>query len=147
MVWLPQNEMQTCRLNSRLHVRPSEWTLAKNVTLNFQGHMWTLLYLMTKWSDLSDKTKNKSIASTLGLKCSHLFGPCPWPWPWLLRSDWKGWESVIHNHDPDLLVANVRCKDLPEGAPGNLRCLVYIVEKYEHISVFQYHSKKLMIFR
>ena len=27
----------------------------------------------------------------------------------------KGWESVIHDHDHDLFVNMVRCKDLPDS--------------------------------
>ena len=38
-----------------------------------------------------------------------------------IDTEQKGWESVIHNHDCDLLVSKVRCKDLPDSDRGDFR--------------------------
>ena len=67
MVWLPRNEKQTYRLNSRPQMWPSDLTLAMTLTLNFQGQIWNLLYPNQKWSDCYE-TKSKHINWTLGLK-------------------------------------------------------------------------------
>ena len=40
----------------------------------------------------------------------------------LVDIEQKGWESVIHDHDRDLLVTKMRCKDLPDGGRGDFRC-------------------------
>ena len=48
MVWLPRNEKQTYRLNSRPQRWPWGLTLAMTLTLNFQGQIWNLLYLYQK---------------------------------------------------------------------------------------------------
>ena len=80
VVWLPRNEKQTYRLNSRAQMWPSALTLAMTLTLNFQGQIWNLLYLYQKWSDCH-QTKSKHIDWTLGLKCDHRVWPWPWPWP------------------------------------------------------------------
>ena len=50
MVWLPRNEKQTHRLNSRPLMWPSDLTLAVTLTLTFQGQIWNLLYLNQKFS-------------------------------------------------------------------------------------------------
>ena len=78
MVWLPPNEKQTYWLIS------SSLTLAMTFTLNFQGQIWTLLYLCQKWSDCH-KMKSKHIAWTLDLKCDHQIWPWPWHWPWIFK--------------------------------------------------------------
>ena len=49
-------------------------------TLNFQGQIFSLLYIMTKSSDCH-KTKKW----TLDPKCSHNFLPWLWPLPWILQ--------------------------------------------------------------
>ena len=63
MIWLPRNEKQTQRLNSRLQMKPSGLTLA--LTLNFQGQILNWLYLSQKWFDCHE-TKSKHIDWTLG---------------------------------------------------------------------------------
>ena len=60
MVWLPRNEKQTYRLNSRAQLWPSVLTLAMTFTLNFQGQIWNFLYLTQKWSYCHGK-KSKHI--------------------------------------------------------------------------------------
>ena len=75
MVQLPRNEKQAYRLNSRAQIWQSGLTLAMNLTLNFQGQIWNLLYLSQKWSDCHE-TKSKHIDWTPGLKCDQ------WVWPW-----------------------------------------------------------------
>ena len=82
MVWLPQNEKQTYRLNSRPQMWPSDVTLAMTLTLNFQGEIWNLLYLSQKWSNCYE-TKSKHIDWTPDLKCDQWVWP--WPWPWHLN--------------------------------------------------------------
>ena len=80
MARLPRNEKQTHRLNSRPQIWPTGLTLVITLTLNCQGQIWNLVYLMTKWSDCHE-TKNESIDRTLGLKCCRQFLPwsCSWP--------------------------------------------------------------------
>ena len=51
MVRLPWNEKQTNRLNFRPQMWPLGLTLDMTFTLNFQGHIWNLLYLNQKWSE------------------------------------------------------------------------------------------------
>ena len=84
MARLPRNKKQTHRINSRPQMWPSLLTLAMTLTLNFQGQIWTLLYLSQKWSDCH-KTKSKHIDWTLGLKCDHQIWPWLWPWLWILK--------------------------------------------------------------
>ena len=48
MVRLPRNENQTYRLNFWPNMWPPGLTLAMNLTLNFQGQIWNLLYLNRK---------------------------------------------------------------------------------------------------
>ena len=55
------------------------------LTLNFQGQIWTLLYLIQKWSDCHE-TESKHIDWTPGLKCDQLV----WPWPWLWPLNFEG---------------------------------------------------------
>ena len=54
--------------------------LFMTLTLNFQGQIWNLLYLSSKWSNYHEM-KSKHIDRILGLKCDHWVRP--WPWPWL----------------------------------------------------------------
>ena len=63
---------------------PSGLTFAMTLTLNFQGQIWSWIYLYQKWSDC-DETKSKHIDWTLGLKCDQQILPRPWPWPWLFK--------------------------------------------------------------
>ena len=72
-VWLPRNEKQTHRLNSRPQVWPSGLTLA--MTLNFQGQIWNLLYLSQKWCNCHE-TKSKHIDWSQGLEYDHQVWPC-----------------------------------------------------------------------
>ena len=70
MFRLPRNEKQTHRLNFRPQLWPSGLTLAMTLTLNFQGQIWNLLYLIQKWSDCHEtKTKHIDLNS----------GPQMWP--------------------------------------------------------------------
>ena len=87
MVQLPRNEKQTHRLNPRPQMWPSGLTLAMNLTLNFQGQIWNLLYLNQKSSDCHE-TKSKHIDWMPGLKCDKWVWP--WPWPWQFS-----WSNVI----------------------------------------------------
>ena len=84
MVRLPRNKEQTYRLNSRPQMWPWGLTLAMNLTLNFQGRIWNLLYLSQKWSDCHE-TKSKHIDGNLGIKCDHWVWPWPWPWPLIFK--------------------------------------------------------------
>ena len=61
MVWLPQNEKQTYRLNCRPQMWPSGFTLAMTLTLNFQGQIWNLLLSQPKvvWLPQNEKQTNK----------------------------------------------------------------------------------------
>ena len=88
MVWLPRNEKQTYRLNSRAQMWPSGLTLVMTLTLNFQGQTQNLLYLSQKWSDCLE-TKSKHIDWTLGLKCDHRVWLWPWPWPWIFKVKYR----------------------------------------------------------
>ena len=90
MVRLPRNEKQTHRLNSRLQMGPSDFTLALTLTLNFQGQIWNWLYLCQKWSDCHE-TKSEHIDWTLGLKCDHQIWHWPWPWPWIFKGKYEIW--------------------------------------------------------
>ena len=63
---------------------PSVLTLAMTLTLNFQGHIWTSLYLSQKWSDCHE-TKSKHIDWSLDLKCDHRVWPWTLPWPWIFK--------------------------------------------------------------
>ena len=84
MVWLPRNEKQTHRMDSRPEMWPSSLTLAMTLTLNFQGQIWNWLYLSQKWSDCHEM-KSKHIDWTRGLKCDHRAWPWPWPWLWIFK--------------------------------------------------------------
>ena len=85
MVRLSRNENQTHRLNSRPQMWPSGLALAMNLTLNFQGQIWNLLYISAKkWCDCHE-TKSKHVDGTQGLKCDHQVWPWPWPWPWIFK--------------------------------------------------------------
>ena len=84
LVRLPLNEKQTYQLNSRPQMWPLALTLAMTWTLNFQGQVFNLLYLMTKLSNCHEM-KNECIDLTIGLKCSHQFWPWPWSWPWIFK--------------------------------------------------------------
>ena len=79
MVRLPWNKKQTHQLNSRPHIWPLGLILAMILTLNFQGQIWSLLYLNQKWSDCHE-TKSKHMDGTPGLKCDQWVWPRPWPW-------------------------------------------------------------------
>ena len=64
--------------------------------------------------------------------------PHTWPWTWismvkfcnnsisgiggLIKIEQKGWELVIYDHCCDLLVTNVKCKDLLDSDRGDFRC-------------------------
>ena len=83
MVWLPLNEKQIHRLDARPQIWPSVMTLTMTLTLDFQGQILNLLYIL-KMSQLP-RNKYKLIKGILGLKCDHSFGPRPWPWPPILN--------------------------------------------------------------
>ena len=74
---IAKKQKQTYRLNSR----PQMWSLGlilpMTLTLNFQGQIWTLLYLSPKCPNCH-QTKIKYTDSSLGLKCDHR----AWLWPW-----------------------------------------------------------------
>ena len=95
MVWLPRNEKQAYRLNSKPRMWPSGLTLAMTLTLNFQiqGQIWNFLYLCQKWSDCHE-TKSKYIDWTPGLKCDQWV----WPWqlPWPLNFECRTWPLTTH---------------------------------------------------
>ena len=70
MVWLPRNEKQTHLLNSRPQMWTVGLTLVVNLTLNFKGQIWNLLYIIqngaiaTKWKaniSIDLKASNVSI--------------------------------------------------------------------------------------
>ena len=88
MVWLPRNEKQTYRLNSRAQIWPSDLTLAMTLALNIQGQIYNLLYLSQKWSDCHE-TNSNHIDWTLGPKCDHRVWPWPWPWPWIFKVKYR----------------------------------------------------------
>ena len=56
----------------------------REMTSNFQGQIWNLLYLNQKWSDCHG-TKIKHIGWNLGLKCDHRLWPWLWSWPWIFN--------------------------------------------------------------
>ena len=56
----------------------------KTLTLNFQGQIWSLLYLSQKWCDCHE-TKSKYLDWTLSLKCDQQARPWPWTWPWIFK--------------------------------------------------------------
>ena len=64
MVRLPRNKKQTCRLNFKPQMWPSDLTLAVTLTLNFLGQIWNSWYLGQKWSDCYE-TKSKHVNWTL----------------------------------------------------------------------------------
>ena len=84
--------------NGRLKSMPQIWpmglTLAmififrRDLTFNFQGQIWNLLYLRQKWPDCH-KTKSICIDGTLGLKCKHRIWPWPWHWSWILKVKYR----------------------------------------------------------
>ena len=72
--------------------------------------------------------KSKHIDWILDIKCNHCVWPWPSPWPGIFKV--KFWNSripgvgvpinieqkgVIHDHNRDLLVTKMRCKDLPDS--------------------------------
>ena len=40
----------------------------------------------------------------------------------LIDIEQKGWRSVIYDNDHDLLMTEVKCKDLPDSDWGDFRC-------------------------
>ena len=54
------------------------------LTLNFQGQIWSLLYLSQKLSNCH-WTKTKYSDWNLGFKCDHRVWPWPWHWPWIFK--------------------------------------------------------------
>ena len=102
MVGLPRNEKQTYWLNSWPQMWPMGLTLAINLTLNFQGQIWNLLYLSLKWSDCHQTKSKRSIALS-AKNVTNGFGLGHDLELEFSRSNYKGWESVIHDHDHDLL--------------------------------------------
>ena len=131
MVQLPRNEKQTYRLNCMPQMWPLDLTLAMTLTLEIQGQIWNLLYLNQKWSDFHEM-KSKHIDWMW-----PLVWPWPWHWPWNFKVKFwnscisgirgtidieqEGCESVIHDHDYDLLVTKVRGRDLPDSGRGGFR--------------------------
>ena len=104
------------------------------LTLNYHGQIWNLPYLNQIWSDCHEM-KSKHIDWTLSRKCSHRVWPWLWPWPWVFKVKFLNSLSsgigvpidneqpgVIHDHDRNLLVTKMRCKELPDGDRGDLRC-------------------------
>ena len=107
-----------------------------DLTLNFQGQIWNLLYLSQKWSNCHE-TKSKHIDWTLGLKCDHRIWHWPWPWIWIfqgkvwnllyLRQKWFDchkmksthidWTEGLNEHQvwPWPWYWKVRCTDLPDS--------------------------------
>ena len=82
------------------------------------------------WSNCHEM-KSKRFDWTLSNKCSHRV----WPWPWIFKV--KFWNSpisgiggpidneqsgVIHDHDRDLFVTKMKCKQLPDSDQGDFRC-------------------------
>ena len=111
-------------------------TMTLTLTLNFQGQIWDLLYLSPKLSNCHE-TKSELLDWTLGFKCSHQFGSWPWPRRWVfmfkfqnaVSQEWQGGFilSVIHDHDHDLLVTNVRYKGPLDNDQGDFRCRTRLV--------------------
>ena len=79
--------------------------------------------------------KSKRFDWILSNKCSHRVWPWLWPWPWIFKV--KFWNSpisgierpidneqsgVIHDHDRDLFVTKMMCKELPDSDQGDFRC-------------------------
>ena len=79
------------------------------------------------WSNCHEM-KNKRFDWILTNKCSHPVWPWLWPWPWIFKVNF--WNSpisgierpidteqsgVIHDHDRDLFVTKMRCKELPDS--------------------------------
>ena len=86
------------------------------------------------WSNCHEM-KSKRFDWILSNKCSHRVWPWLWPWPWIFKV--KFWNSpiwgiggpidneqsgVIHDHDRDLFVTKMRCKELPDCDQGDFRC-------------------------
>ena len=82
------------------------------LTLNFEGHMWNLLYLSQKCSDCHE-TKVKHIDWTRGIKCDHWVWPWPWPWPWIFKVKYgiclKCNYQFDRHHDLDLWIFKFKC--------------------------------------
>ena len=82
------------RLKSRSQIWPMGLILAmiltcrRDLTLNFQGQIWNLLYLHQKCPDCH-KTKSLCIHWTLGLKCDNRVWPWPWHWSWILKVKYR----------------------------------------------------------
>ena len=140
IVRLPRNKKQIYRLNSKSQMWPSDLTLAKTLTLDFQGQIWNSLYLSQKWSDCY-KTKSKHIDWTLSLKCDHQILPRPWPWLWgqiwnllylsqrwfdchKMKSTHIAWTEGLIDHQiqPWPWPWKLRCKDLPDSDRDDFRC-------------------------
>ena len=79
--------------------------------------------------------KSKCFDWILSNKCSHRVWPWLWPLPWIFKV--KFWNSpisgivgpidnelsgVIHDHDRDLCVIKMRCKELPNSDQGDFKC-------------------------
>ena len=105
MVPLPRNKKQTYRFNSRPQMWPWGLTLTMALTLNFQGQIWNLLYLIQKASDCHE-TKSKHMDGTHGLQCDHGVWPWPWPRPWIFKVK-HGICYISIKSDP-----KIRCKDV-----------------------------------
>ena len=133
MVWLPWNEKQTHRLDSRPQMWPLGLTLAITLTFNFQGQIWNSQYLSQKWSDCH-KTKSKHIDWTQGLKCDHQVWLWPWPWPLNFLGEMWPWPLTTHmsltqgfswsfmTMTVTMTVTKVRYKYLPHSDWGHSRC-------------------------
>ena len=78
--WLPRNEKQTYQLNIRPQMWQSILTLAMTMTLNFQGKIFSLIYISNKCPDCHI-LENRNIDCMLGLKNCHQFWTWLWPWP------------------------------------------------------------------
>ena len=104
-------EKQPWRLNSRAQMWPSDLTSAMTLTLNFQGHVWNLLYPQ-KVVQLPRNEKQTyrlnsrlqmwpmslTLTMTLTFECwrsnvTLIFWRHTCPWPWILMV--KFWNSCI----------------------------------------------------
>ena len=116
--------------------------LALNVTMRFDlGHGLDLKFFRSNIKFAIPQVlncyemKSKRFDWILSNKCSHRDWPWLWPWPWIFKV--KFWNSpisgiggsidneqsgVIHDHDRDLFVTKMRCKELPDSDQGDFRC-------------------------
>ena len=149
---LPRNEKQTYWWKSRSQMGPSVVNLVTTLTLNFQGQILNLKYLMTKRFDCHE-TKNEYIDWTLGLKCTHHLDLVFSRWNFLIafttRMAWpcifkfKFWNSCISGltlnkrdlsrsfmtiHDCDLLVIKVGCNNLPKENSRKNKNMIFITQ-------------------